>query len=199
MQKVSIEANKRTDLGSASAKRIRQAGDVPAVIYGGNDVVHCSVPAKQLKNLVYTPDLKLAEVSVDGTNQRCILKDIQFHPVTDEIVHIDFLRIMDKTPIKVNVPLKFKGVSPGVKAGGKLVQSMRTVIVKTTPEKLTDELFLDISKLDLGQSIRVRDIEVPEGVEIMVNSAIPVAVIEIPRALKSAAAAEAKAAGGKKK
>ena len=106
-----------------------------------------------------------------------------------------------KTPIKVEVPLRFKGVSPGVKLGGKLIQQLRKIKIKTTPEFLVDELKADISKLDLGQALRVREVIVPEGVEIINNAATPVALIEIPRALKAAAAAEAKAdqKGAKKK
>ncbi|MFZ1496100.1 MAG: 50S ribosomal protein L25, partial [Saprospiraceae bacterium] len=126
---------------------------------------------------------------------------VQFHPVTEQLLHIDFLRLVEKTPIKVEVPLRFKGSSPGVKLGGKLIQQIRKIKIKTTPEFLVDELKADISKLDLGQALRVREVTVPQGVEILNNGATPVALIEIPRALKAAAAAEAKAAdkGAKKK
>ena len=109
------------------------------------------------------------------------------------MLHIDFLRLIADTPIKVEVPLRFKGVSPGVKLGGKLIQQLRKIKIKTTPEYLVDELKADISKLDLGQALRVREVIVPKGVEIINNGATPVALIEIPRALKAAAAAEAKA------
>ncbi len=194
MQVVSINAEKRESLGGSNGKKIRKSGAVPAVMYGGSEVSHCTVSPKDLKPLIYTPDFKLAEVTLDGKTEKCIIKDVQFHPVTDDIVHVDFLRLLPNTSIKVNIPLKFKGVSPGVKNGGKLVQSMRKISVKTTPEKLVDGLFLDISNLELGQSIRVRDIEVPEGMELMAKDAIPVAGVEIPRALKSAAAAEEVAA-----
>jgi large subunit ribosomal protein L25 len=194
MQTVSINAEKRTVVGSADAKKLRAQELIPAVMYGGDGVTHCTVSPKSLKPLIYTPDFKIAEINIDNTIEKCIVKDVQFHPVSDAILHIDFLKLVPKNTIKINIPVKFNGVSPGVKAGGKLVQSLRKVPIKTTPEHLIDELFVSISKLELGQSVRVRDIVVPEGIEIMSNGSIPVASIEIPRALKSAAAAEAKTA-----
>jgi large subunit ribosomal protein L25 len=194
MQTVSLKAEKRSTTGSADSKRLRDQNLIPAVMYGGDDVVHCTVNPKSLKSLVYTPDFKIAEVNIDGKVENCIVKDVQFHPVSDSILHIDFLKLIPKNTVKVDIPVKFKGVSPGVKAGGKLVQSLRKIPVKTTPEDLTDELFVDISKLELGQSVRVRDIVLPKGIEVLANGSIPVAIIEIPRALKSAAAAEAKVA-----
>jgi len=153
------------------------------------------VAPKSVKSLGYTPDFKLAEISVNGDTHKCILKDITFHPLTDEIVHIDFLRMTPGKPLKVEIPVDFKGKSPGVKEGGKLIPQMRRVKVKTTPETLVDKLFVDVSELELGNSVRVRDIEFPDGMEVMTTTATPVAVVEVPRALRSAEAeAEAQAA-----
>lgn len=197
---VEIQGNERTEVGKRTSNSERKNGLIPAVMYGGKDVKHFCVSTAAVKHIVYTPDFKIAEISLGGEKVRAILKQVQFHPVTDQILHIDFLRLREKTPIRVEVPLRFKGTSPGVKVGGKLIQQVRKVKIKTTPEALVDELNADISSLDLGQSLRVRDIIVPQGVEIINNPAIPVALIEIPRALKAAAAAEAKAeAKGKKK
>lgn len=131
--------------------------------------------------------------------EQCILKDVQFHPVSNEVVHLDFLRLIKGTPVNVEIPVRFKGVSPGVKAGGKLVQVIRKLKVKTTPENLIDEIVVDISHLELGQVLRIKDVEALKGIEISATPATPIANIEIPRALKSAAAAEAKAKAGKKK
>ncbi len=200
MVTVEIQGNKRNNLGSKGAKEIRKEGGIPAVLYGGEDVVHFTVTPAAVKHIIYTPDFKLADLDVDGHHYKAILKSVQFHPVTDEVIHIDFLKLIDKTPIKVEVPLRFKGTSPGVKVGGKLIQQLRKIKIKTTPSHLVDELNADISSLDLGQALRVRDIHIPNGVEIINNAATPVALIEVPRALKAAAAAEAKdAAKGKKK
>lgn len=189
MQKVQITGHSRTEIGTSSSKKIRQAGMIPAVIYGGNDVIHLSVTPAEVKSLIYTPDFKLAEVEMDGQKFTCILKDIQAHPVTDEIIHMDFLKLIEGTPVNVEIPVRFKGTSPGVKSGGALVKLLRRVKIRTTPENLVDELFVDISSLKLGQSIRVKDLIIGEGISVVNSPSIPVAIVEVPRALKSATAA----------
>ncbi len=189
MQTVTIKGQKREGTGKSSTKSIRNQGLIPAIVYGGDDQISFTTTKKEVKSLVYTPDFKIAHLDIDGTEVKTILKDIQFHPVTDEILHIDFLRVIDNTPIKVEIPIRFKGVSPGVKSGGKLIQQLRKAKVKTTPEKLVDHLMADISKLELGAAIRIRDLEVADGIEVANNPATPIATVEVPRALKSEAAA----------
>jgi large subunit ribosomal protein L25 len=186
MQVVNINGEVRQGSGKSANKALRKEGKVPAVIYGGKENIHFTTTPKALKTLVYTPDFKLAEVEVDGQKYKTILKDIQFHPVSDEIVHVDFQELVPDHKVNVSVPVRFKGVSPGVKNGGKLIQSMRKVKIKVTPEQIVDELIADISKLELGSAIRVRDLIVGEGIEIMTTSATPLASVEVPRALKSA-------------
>jgi large subunit ribosomal protein L25 len=192
MDIVKVEAQARESFGKKHTKKVRKEGLVPAIIYGGNNNTAISVTPKSVKSLVYTPDFKLAEISLNGDTHKCILKDITFHPLSDEIVHIDFLRVIEGQTIKVEIPIDFKGKSPGVKEGGKLIPQMRKVKVKTTPEYLVDRVYVDISELELGNSVRVRDIDLPEGMEIMTTTATPVAIVEVPRALKSATAAEEK-------
>ncbi|TVR83454.1 MAG: 50S ribosomal protein L25 [Saprospirales bacterium] len=199
MEKVTIEAKLREKVGKNSSKQARREKAVPCIIYGGESNIPVVCDAKSFKKLVYTPEFRLAEVNVNGSAHKCILKDIQFHPVSDEIVHADFLKLADGVNIKVQVPLRIKGTSPGVKVGGKLMQLLRKVNIKTTPEHLIDKLYIDISSLKLGASLRIKDIEVPEGVQIMNASGIPVVSVEVPRALKSAAAKEAKDAAAKAK
>lgn len=189
METINVEGISRST-GSTSSREIRKEGKVPCVLYGQGDVKHFAVTPKSVKSLVYTPDFKIAMINIDGKEERCILKDIQFHPVTDVIEHIDFLKLTDGVPVKVSIPLKTKGVSEGVLLGGKLIQQVRRVLVKTLPEHLVDELFVDISPLQLGQSARIRDIEVNDNLQIMNPPATPVIAVEIPRALKSAQAAQ---------
>jgi len=198
MQVVKVTGNQRQGTGTAGAREARNQGLIPAVVYGGGEVAHIGVKLQEVKSLIYTPDFKIAEVQIDGATHKCIVKDVQMHPVTDNVMHVDFLRLVDGHPIKVNIPVKFKGVSPGVKEGGKLVPMMRRVKVKTLPENLVDELFVDISELELGGSVRVRDIEINDKLEIMTTGATPVANVEVPRALKSeeAEAEEAAAEAG---
>jgi large subunit ribosomal protein L25 len=133
-------------------------------------------------------------LNLDGNQVRCIIKDVQFHPVTDNVVHIDFLQLMEGRKMKVEIPLKFSGIAEGIKAGGKLIPKMRRVQVKVAPEHLVDELVLDVTELKLGDSMRIKDIEVGEGVEILNSPGIPVVTVEIPRALKSTEAEAAKEA-----
>lgn len=192
MQVVAISGNPRENLGKKATKADRAAGLIPCVIYGGDEVHHFTTTPNEVKALIYTPDFKLAEIELNGTTYKSIVKEIQFHPVTDAILHIDFLRLVENHPIKVQVPVRFFGTSPGLKVGGKLIQNVRRIKIKTTPENLVDELKLDISNLELGESIRVRDIEVNDNIEIMMPSGTPVGTVEIPRALRSAAAAKAK-------
>lgn len=195
MKIVAVKGQLRSDLGKQSAKAVRREELIPCVLYGGDEVVHFSTNQHEVKDIVYTPDFKIAEIQVDGATYRCILKDVQFHPVTDEILHIDFLRLIDGTPIKVELPVRFKGTAPGVKSGGKVMRKVRRVKVKTLPEKLVDELLLDVSKLHMGDSIRIRDIETVEGMEILNSPGIPVATVEVPRAMRSLPATAAAAEG----
>ncbi len=195
METIAVDTQSRDAVGTKSAKEVRRNGRIPAVLYGAEDPIHFSVTEKGVKQLIYTPDFKLAELQVDGKTIKAIVKEVQYHPVTDEIVHIDFLQLVDGRKIKVEVPIRFKGNSPGVRAGGKLQQAVRRVKIKTTPDKLIDSVMLDISDLELGQSIRIRDIEPSDGIEIINSPGIPVATIEIPRALRSATAAAERAGG----
>ena len=186
MKTVAVNGTLREELGKKGASSVRREERIPCVVYGGGDVVHFSTTYADLRYLVYTSEFKTAEVNVDGKSYRAILKDVQFHPVTDEIVHADFLRLIDGTTIKVELPIHFKGVSPGIKSGGKLQQLLRRISVKTTPEHLVEELEVDISSLELGQSIRIRDVDVTEGIDILMSPSVPVAMVEVPRALRSA-------------
>ena len=198
MQVLNVSAQERP-LGKKSAKASRKENRIPAVVYGESDNLNISVALSEVKGLIYTPEFILANIDVAGNSFKAFVKDIQFHPVTDNIEHIDFLKLSDNRTVKVEVPVRFKGVSPGVLEGGKLIQQVRRIKIKAVPKNLVDHLMLDISEVVLGSAIRVRDIEVPNGIEIMNDGSIPVATVEVPRALKSAATAEAKeeaAAGG---
>ena len=194
MEVVKISGEVRENLGKKASRNVRRNDLVPAVVYGTGEPVHFTVNALDLRELIYTPEFKLAELNVGGDSYRAIVKDYQFHPVTDALRHIDFLALEDGRTIKVQVPVTFTGTSPGVRGGGKLQVSVRRIKIKTTPEHLVDHVTLDISKLELGQSIRVRDIAPMEGVEIQNPGGQPIATVEVPRALRSAATAEKKAA-----
>lgn len=197
MQSIAFNATLRPEVGKKATKMVRSEGKIPCVMYGGEEVRYFSTILNDVKHLIYTPEFKIAEITLEGVTYRCIVKEVQYHPLTDAIIHIDFLQLNAEKTVRVQVPVRFVGVSPGVKVGGKLIQKVRRIMIKTTPENMVDELQVDISNLDLNQSIRVRDIKVGENIEIMVSPSIPVATVETPRALRSAATADK--AGDKKK
>ena len=188
MVTVTVNGTPRSQVGKSSTKAARNAGQIPCVLYGGGgESIHFTTMFNDVRGLIYTPEFKLAQVNIDGQSYRCILKDVQFDPVRDEVTHIDFLQLVDGRSIKVEVPLVFEGISPGVRSGGKFSQKIRVIKIKTTPEKLVDKLLVDISKLKLGFSLRVRDIVAEAGVEILNHAALPIATVAVPRVLKDAA------------
>ncbi len=185
MEAITIEGNVRTDVGKKSTKALRREGLIPCELYGGKENKHFSATKKAVKGIIYTPNLYLADLNVDGASHRAIVKDIQFHPTTDEILHIDFQELVSGTVIKTEVPVRPVGVAEGVKTGGKLLVNVRKLIVKSTPENLKDKIEIDVTSLELGQSFKVRDIE-DTGMQIMNAPGIPIAAVEIPRSLRSA-------------
>lgn len=190
MVTVNIEGTFRNNMGTSTARNARTAGTIPCVLYGGGESVHFTVTPDSVRDIIYTGEFKLANVTVGGKSYRCIIKEVQYNPVTDAVAHIDFLHLVDGNTIKVSVPIRFEGTAPGVRAGGKLVQKLRSVKIKTTPEQMVDEMKVDISKLKLGQSLRIRDIATIDGVEIINSQALPIATIPVPRGLKAVAAEE---------
>ncbi len=196
MNTVALTGTLRTETGKKSTKAVRKGGGVPCVIYGGKENIHFSAPQLAFRPLIYTPDFNIAEITIDGTVYKCILKGSTFNPVTDDIQHLDFLQVEQERKFIVELPVKFTGVSPGVKGGGSLIKKLRRVKVKTSLDALVDVLTASIAELELGSSIRVKDIELPEGMEIMNPLAIPIASVEIPRALKSAQSEDKEGAEG---
>lgn len=196
MNSVAITGTARTVLGKKATKAVRKEGLIPCNIYGGKGNVHFSAPAKAFKSLIYTPDFKLAEITVGSNTHTAIIKEIQSHPVTDNILHIDFVELVDGKSIKAQIPIRLTGTAEGAKMGGVVIQKLRRAKVKTTPEKLVDAIELDISSLDLGDSARVRDIIEIEGVEILNYSGSPIASVEVPRSLRSEQSDEEEGEGG---
>jgi large subunit ribosomal protein L25 len=186
MEHVNISGTVRTEMGKTAAKNLRLSDEILCSIYGGKENINFTTKLIDVKNLVYTPSFKLAKITVGKETITAILKDIQFHPVTEKILHIDFLRLIDGHPIKVEVPIVCTGNSSGVKEGGKFIQKLRTAKIKCLPKDLVSEMTLDISSLGLGATTRVRDLVQQPGIEVLNNGSVPVASIDIPRALRSA-------------
>ena len=159
MKSLTIKASQRESVGKKSTKALRNAGQVPCVIYGGETVVHFAAPEIAFKNLVYTPDVHTVEIVLDnGTKVNAILQDIQFHPVTDRILHIDFIEIFDDKPITVELPFRTTGNSKGVRNGGVLRFNLRRVKVKGLASNLPDVIEGDITELKIGNKLYVTDV-----------------------------------------
>jgi len=188
MESVKIEAHPRVQIGKTASKRVRNEGMVPCTMYNKEENIQFYAHPLELRSVIYTPEFRVASIEINGKEHKCILKEVQFHPVDDTLRHVDFLKLLPGSTIKLDVPVRFTGIAEGVKIGGKLVQSLRKVRIKTTPDKMVTELTVDVSHLGLGQSVRVRDIVANDGVEIINSPSIPVGTIEIPRALRSAGA-----------
>jgi large subunit ribosomal protein L25 len=196
MKIVTIDGQLRTEFGKKATRQLRSQDAVPAVIYGGAAEINFSATAKAFKPLVYTPEFQLAEVTVDGKTYKCILKDLQFDKVSDKLIHVDLLELVDDKKVIATLPLKYTGNSIGVKDGGKLEIKMKSVKVKTYPKYLRENIVVDITSLALNGNLRVEDIKA-DNMEIMNSPRIPIASVVMTRQLKQEETAAAKAAGKK--
>ncbi|HCT23231.1 MAG: 50S ribosomal protein L25 [Chitinophagales bacterium] len=191
MNTITIEGQLRTEFGKKATRQMRSQELVPGVIYGGAQEVNFAAPAKAFKPLVYTAQFQLAEVKVDGKTYRCILKDMQFDKVSDALIHVDLLELVDDKKVVATLPLKFVGNSIGVKDGGKLVTKMKSLKVKTLPKFLKENIEVDITNLAVNGNIRVEDVQA-DNMEIINSPRIPVASVVMTRQLKQEEAAAAK-------
>lgn len=156
MKSISINGSKRESVGKKATKALRNAGEVPCVVYGGKEPLHFSAPELAFKSLVYTADAHTVEIEIDGGGKvKAILQDIQFHPVTDRILHIDFYQIFDDKEVTMNIPVHIVGNSKGVRSGGVLRKTNRVLRVKALPENLPDYLEADITELKIGSKLYV--------------------------------------------
>jgi large subunit ribosomal protein L25 len=188
MKTITIEGQLRTELGKGATRQLRSQGNVPGVIYGGAKEINFSAPAIAFKPLVYTPDFQFAEVKLNGDTYKCIMKDLQFDKVNDQLIHVDFLELVEDKKVIANIPLKFAGAPVGVKEGGKLHIKMKALKVKTFPKYLRENIEVNIDNLELNGNIRVEDVQV-ENYEIMNSPRIPVASVTLTRELKQEEAA----------
>jgi len=160
MESISISGSKRKSLGKADAKAVRNAGLVPCIVYGGKEEVHVQIDERAFNKLVFTPDQYLVNLDVDGTGYNVIMKAIQYHPLTDRIIHVDFQELAGR-PVKMTLPILTKGQSKGVLAGGRLRIVRRNVKVQGLPEDMPSFIELDISNLRIGKSIKIGDLKIP--------------------------------------
>ncbi len=160
MNSVAISGSLRENVGKRDAKELRYQSLVPAVLYGGTTQTHFAVPAAELKTVIYTPEVNFIDLDIAGTKAQAIIQDVQYHPLTEEIIHIDFLELSAAKPVTMEIPIKITGTSPGVKMGGKLVQKLRKLRVKALPKDHINNIEVSIEGLEVGSSVRVRDVKV---------------------------------------
>ena len=189
MKTASLSGSPREGVGKKDAAELRAKGQVPGVLYGGSEQVHFHVNEVQLNKLVFTPDTYRLAFEVGGTTYDCVVQDIQFHPVTDRIVHLDLLQVFADKAIRVKLPVTTSGASVGVRNGGRLHVVYRRLPVIGLADQIPESVNVDISPLDIGESIRVADITV-DGCQVPLNDSAVVLGIRRTRAAMSAAAGE---------
>jgi large subunit ribosomal protein L25 len=185
MKSISIKATKRPVVGKKEAKRLRSEGLVPGVLYGGEEPIHFQAPEKEFKTLIYTPNVYLVNLDIDGTVYQSIIQDAQFHPVEEQLIHVDFLQTTDDKMVKVEIPVKTEGFAKGIRKGGKLKLNLRTLKVKALVKHLPDTIDINVDELDLGQSYKVGSLQ-RENLEFLNAKAVPVVTIMITRAARAA-------------
>lgn len=183
MKTVEIIGYKRANLGKSESKRLREEGMVPCVVYGDGEQEHFYSPAILFRDLIYTPEARFVKLNVEGKEYDCIMQDSQYHPVSEMILHVDFLKLDKDRPVKMNIPVRLKGTAPGIIKGGKMQLKVRHLTVKALPENMPEFIEVNVGKLDLGKSVKVREVAT-ENYEIMNNENVSIATVIIPRALR---------------
>ena len=193
MKTVSISGSLRANVGKKDAKALRVSKTIPCVLYGGNSQIHFSVAEPEFKNILYTPHACTVAINLDGTNYNAIVQEAQFHKVSDHLLHVDFLEIVNGKQVTMNIPVKTTGTSPGVRNGGKLVKKLKTLKIKAFADKMPDTIDIAIDKMEIGNSVRVAELKV-EGLTFLNAPNVTVISVDTTRAAVAEAAASAPAA-----
>jgi large subunit ribosomal protein L25 len=196
MKTVEIIGYRRASLGKSDSQKLRDEGFVPCVLYGGNDQVHFYTPMILFRELVYTNEAHFVHINIEGVEAQAILQEVQFHPVSEVILHADFLRITEDRKIKMNIPVRLVGQAPGVAKGGTLIRKRAALKVYGFAKDMPDHIDVNVGELDFHHAVKVGDVAT-HGLEFLDPKQASVAVVEVPRAAKMAdeAAAAAPAEG----
>lgn len=193
MKSVSMSGSLRANVGKKDAKQIRINGQVPCVLYGGEKQVTFSVDERAFTPLVFTPEVHTVDLDLDGQKFQAILQELQTHPVTDKIIHADFVQLIPGKSVTMNLPIKTVGNSAGVKAGGKLIKKLRKVSVRGPIEKMPENITVDIENLGIGQAVLVRDLS-QDGLTFLTPGNSTIVTVQVTRNVVEEPAAAAKAA-----
>ncbi len=195
MKEISVSGQKRATTGKKAAKELRKEGLVPCNLYGEKrnenglpEAIAFAIPSAQLRKVVYTPHVHVVNLSVDGESHTAVIKELQFHPTTDALLHVDFYEVNDTKPITIGIPVKLVGHAQGVRDGGRLNQAERKLNVTAPYKQIPEELEIDVTSLQLGKSIKVGDLHF-EGLELATPAQVVVCSVKATRASRSAAAA----------
>lgn len=181
MKKFELEGSVRTEFGKKANNMLRKQGLVPCELYGGESSnVHLSVKESVLNKLVFSPEIFEVVLSVDGKTYTCVLKDLQFHPTSDRVMHVDFLEVVEDKPIEMNVPVVLKGLAPGVKAGGRLNLNMRKLRVSGLCKDIPETLVVSVDQMKLGQSIKVAALSFP-NIRLVSSPSLVVCTVKMTR------------------
>src|SRR6201994_4861843 len=185
MKSIAISGSPRENVGKRDAKELRYQSLVPAVLYGGATQTHFSVSAADLKPVIYTPVVHFIDLEIAGVKSQAIIQDLQFHPLTEQLLHVDFLLLDEKKPITIEIPIRLTGTSPGVKMGGKLVQKLRKLRIKALPKDHLDNIDVSIEGLEVGKSVRVSDLKLDK---LVITNAMEDTIVSVTtsRALRQA-------------
>lgn len=189
MKTFEISGSSRTELGKKITKALRAESKVPCVLYGGEKNHHFVLTESNLHHLIYTPNVYIVELTIDDEKVKAIIQDIQFHPVTDKVLHMDFYQVYDEKPVTIEIPIKLHGLADGVKEGGKLSLRLRKIRVKALISALPDELNIDITNLSLGNTIKIADLAF-DGLELLNAKNAVICSVNLTRAARGLAAGE---------
>ncbi len=184
MKTIEIKGFKRETVGKKATKQLRKDGSVPCVLYGGKEVVHFHAPENEFNNLFYTPNVYLVNIDIDGKKYSTILKDSQFHPVSDKPLHVDFLEIDMKAPITIDVPVKVEGFAIGVQSGGILVLERRKLAVRALSQNLPDNLAINVEDLEIGKARKIGDLNF-DNLELLDAQNAVVVAVRLTRAARA--------------
>ncbi len=190
MKTINLSGSLRANVGKTNAAGLRNQGMVPCVIYGAGEQIHFSTDIRNFKDIIFTPETKIVNVEVDGKSYKTVLQETQYHKLTDQLIHADFLQISEDKPVVVQLPVKTVGQSEGVKAGGKLTLKLRKLKVKGLISKLPEHIELDITPLTIGKSITAGDINI-DGITLLHPKNISVVSVDTTRAAAQAETAAA--------
>lgn len=192
METIKIAGKKRDVFGKKESKKARREGLIPCIIYGNGENTAFTIDERSVRPLIFTPQSYLVEFDIDGTKEIGVMREVQYHPVSDEILHIDFFHVVDGKPIVIDIPVRLKGNAEGVKLGGKLSLAKRKLRVSALMQDLPDEIVVDVTDLGLGKSIFVGDLQL-DKISILTPAETAICAVKMTRAARGAAAAAAAA------